>query len=94
MDMVLIIQYIDTIKEISGKSKLNVVFSPHTPRNVKNLGTQIQETIFSEQKLNENDVNKKNIYMEKTLQNKTFKSKLSTYIHRMCSSNCISILNT
>ncbi len=51
MDMVLMIQYIDTLKEISGNSKSNVIFVPHTPGNVKDLGSQIQETIFSAQKL-------------------------------------------
>ena len=51
MDMVLMIQYIDTLKEIGGSSKSNVVFVPHTPGNVKDLSTQIQETVFSAQKL-------------------------------------------
>ncbi len=83
MDMVLIIQYIDTIKEISGKSKLNVVFSPHTPRNVKNLGTQIQETIFSEQKLNENDVNKKISIWRKPFRTKHSKAN-SVHIFTEC----------
>ncbi|ORX79803.1 hypothetical protein BCR32DRAFT_294193 [Anaeromyces robustus] len=53
MDMVLMIQYIDTMKEIGGNSKSNVVFVPHTPGNVKDLSTQIQETIFAAQKLDE-----------------------------------------
>jgi len=51
MDMVLMIQYIDTLKEIGGNSKSNVVFVPHTPGNVKDLSSQIQETVFSAQKL-------------------------------------------
>jgi len=51
MDMVLMIQYIDTLKKIGGNSKSNVVFVPHTPGNVKDLSTQIQETVFSAQKL-------------------------------------------
>jgi regulator of protease activity HflC (stomatin/prohibitin superfamily) len=54
MDMVLMIQYIDTLKEIGGSSKSNVVFVPHTPGNMKDLSTQIQETIFAAQKLEEN----------------------------------------
>ena len=53
MDMVLLIQYIDTLKEIGGNSKSNVVFVPHTPGNMKDLSTQIQETIFAAQKLEE-----------------------------------------
>jgi regulator of protease activity HflC (stomatin/prohibitin superfamily) len=55
MDMVLMIQYIDTLKEISGGSKSNVIFVPHTPGNVKDLATQIQETVFSAQKLDESN---------------------------------------
>jgi len=51
MDMVLMIQYIETLKEIGGSSKSNVVFVPHTPGNVKDLSSQIQETIFSAQKM-------------------------------------------
>nr|AWI66803.1 SPFH Band7 (PHB) domain [Piromyces sp.] len=54
MDMVLMIQYIDTLKEIGGSSKSNVVFVPHSPGNVKDLSTQIQETVFSAQHLNNN----------------------------------------
>jgi len=57
MDMVLMIQYIDTLKEIGGNSKSNVVFVPHTPGNMKDLATQIQETIFAAQKLDDNGAN-------------------------------------
>jgi regulator of protease activity HflC (stomatin/prohibitin superfamily) len=52
MDMVMMIQYIDTLKEIGGNSKSNVVFVPHSPGNVNDLSTQFRETIFSAQKLN------------------------------------------
>ncbi|KAG4087082.1 band 7 family-domain-containing protein [Neocallimastix lanati (nom. inval.)] len=52
MDMVMMIQYIDTLKEIGGNSKSNVVFVPHSPGNVNDLSNQIRETIFSAQKLN------------------------------------------
>jgi len=52
MDMVMMIQYIDTLKEIGGNSKSNVVFVPHSPGNVNDLSTQFRETIFSVQKLN------------------------------------------
>jgi len=51
MDMVLMIQYIDTLKDIGGSSKSNVVFVPNTPGNVKDLASQIQETVFAAQKL-------------------------------------------
>lgn len=51
MDMVLVIQYIDTLKEISANSKSNVVFVPHSPGNVADLAEQIRETIFSAKEL-------------------------------------------
>jgi len=51
MDMVLMIQYIDTLKDIGSSSKSNVVFVPNTPGNVKDLASQIRETVFSAQKL-------------------------------------------
>ncbi|MDR3180200.1 MAG: SPFH domain-containing protein [Holosporaceae bacterium] len=47
MEMVLIIQYIDTLKEIGGASKSNVVFIPHSPGEISSVGDHIRETIFS-----------------------------------------------
>ena len=47
MDMVLLIQYIDTLKEIGGNSQSNVVFIPHSPGNVQNLAEQVRETILA-----------------------------------------------
>lgn len=47
MDMVLLIQYIDTLKEIGATSKSNVVFIPHSPGGLSSLGEQIRETVFS-----------------------------------------------
>ncbi len=47
MDMVLMIQYIDTLKEIGTNSQSNVVFVPHSPGNVGDLASQIRETIFA-----------------------------------------------
>ncbi|MDR1401470.1 MAG: SPFH domain-containing protein [Puniceicoccales bacterium] len=48
MEMVMLIQYIDTLKEIGSKSKSNVVFVPHSPGNLADIGAQIRETLFSE----------------------------------------------
>lgn len=59
MDMVLLIQYIDTLKEIGGNSNSNVVFVPHSPASVSDLNEQMRETIFSASALN-NKVSKKN----------------------------------
>ena len=53
MDMVLLIQYIDTLKEIGAHSKSNVVFVPNTPGNVSDLGSQIRETIFAAKAMEE-----------------------------------------
>lgn len=47
MDMVLLIQYIDTLKEIGAGSNSNVVFVPHSPNAVADLNNQMRETIFS-----------------------------------------------
>ena len=47
MDMVLMIQYIDTLKEMSSNSKSNVIFVPSSPGNVNDLAQQIRETVFS-----------------------------------------------
>lgn len=55
MDMVLLIQYIDALKEIGSGSRSNVVFVPHSPGNISDLSEQIRETIFAAQKLREND---------------------------------------
>lgn len=55
MDMVLLIQYIDALKEIGAGSRSNVIFVPHSPGNMSDLGSQIRETIFSAQKVKEAD---------------------------------------
>ena len=47
MDLVLLIQYIDTLKEIGASSKSNVVFVPHSPGGLSSIGDQIRETVFS-----------------------------------------------
>jgi regulator of protease activity HflC (stomatin/prohibitin superfamily) len=48
MEMVMLIQYIDTLKEIGGHSRSNVVFVPHSPGNLQNINEQIRETLFAE----------------------------------------------
>ncbi|MDR0942557.1 MAG: SPFH domain-containing protein [Holosporales bacterium] len=47
MDMVLLIQYIDTLKDIGANSKSNVVFVPHSPGNLSSISEQLRETIFA-----------------------------------------------
>jgi regulator of protease activity HflC (stomatin/prohibitin superfamily) len=48
MEMVMLIQYIDTLKEIGSHSKSNVVFIPHSPGNIQDINSQIRETIFAD----------------------------------------------
>ena len=47
MDLVMMIQYVDTLKDIGAHSKSNVVFIPHTPGNCKDISDQIRESLFS-----------------------------------------------
>jgi regulator of protease activity HflC (stomatin/prohibitin superfamily) len=47
MEMVMLIQYVDTLKEIGSNSKSNVVFVPHSPGNLHDICGQIRETIFA-----------------------------------------------
>ncbi|MDR2812606.1 MAG: SPFH domain-containing protein [Puniceicoccales bacterium] len=52
MEMVLLIQYIDTLKEIAGSSKSNVIFVPNSPGNVADLASQLRESIIIGQQMN------------------------------------------
>lgn len=47
MDMVLLIQYIDTLKEMSNGGKSNIIFVPNSPGGVADLAKQIRETVFA-----------------------------------------------
>ncbi|MDR2738117.1 MAG: SPFH domain-containing protein [Puniceicoccales bacterium] len=47
MEMVMLIQYIDTLKEIGGHSRSNVVFVPHSPGNLQDVNGQIREALFA-----------------------------------------------
>ncbi|OAY77742.1 hypersensitive-induced response protein 1 [Ananas comosus] len=46
MDMVLITQYFDTMKEIGAASKSSSVFIPHGPGAVKDIATQIRDGLL------------------------------------------------
>lgn len=46
MDMVLVTQYLDTMKEIGASSKSSSVFIPHGPGAVKDIATQIREGLL------------------------------------------------
>ncbi|KAJ6875332.1 hypersensitive-induced reaction 1 protein-like [Populus alba x Populus x berolinensis] len=46
MEMVLVTQYFDTMKEIGAASKSSAVFFPHGPGDIRNVATQIQDGLF------------------------------------------------
>ncbi|KAE8023321.1 hypothetical protein FH972_009031 [Carpinus fangiana] len=46
MDMVLVTQYFDTMKEIGASSKSNAVFIPHGPGAVKDVASQIRDGLL------------------------------------------------
>ncbi|KAI3742411.1 hypothetical protein L1987_60092 [Smallanthus sonchifolius] len=46
MDMVLLTQYFDTMKDIGASSKSNVVFLPHGPGAVKDIASQTHEGLL------------------------------------------------
>ncbi|KAK1264712.1 Hypersensitive-induced response protein 1 [Acorus gramineus] len=46
MDMVLVTQYFDTMKEIGATSKSSAVFIPHGPGAVRDVSTQIREGLL------------------------------------------------
>ncbi|CAL5325126.1 hypothetical protein CsSME_00004298 [Camellia sinensis var. sinensis] len=46
MDMVLVTQYFDTMKEIGSNSKSSAVFIPHGPGAVKDIASQIREGLL------------------------------------------------
>lgn len=43
MDMVLVTQYFDTMKDIGASSKSSAVFIPHGPGAVKDIASQIRD---------------------------------------------------
>ncbi|KAL3633534.1 Hypersensitive-induced response protein-like protein 2 [Castilleja foliolosa] len=46
MDMVLVTQYFDTMKEIGASSKSSAIFVPHGPGAVKDVASQIREGLL------------------------------------------------
>ncbi|XP_057542153.1 hypersensitive-induced response protein-like protein 2 [Amaranthus tricolor] len=49
MDMVLVTQYFDTMREIGASSKASSVFIPHGPGAVKDIATQIRDGLLQAQ---------------------------------------------
>uniref|UniRef100_R7W688 Band 7 domain-containing protein n=1 Tax=Aegilops tauschii TaxID=37682 RepID=R7W688_AEGTA len=54
MDMVLITQYFDTMKEVSASSKSSAVFIPHGPGAVRDIATQIRDGLLQGQSASDN----------------------------------------
>ncbi|KAF7058899.1 hypothetical protein CFC21_065871 [Triticum aestivum] len=54
MDMVLITQYFDTMKEIGASSKSSAVFIPHGPGAVRDIATQIRDGLLQGQSASDN----------------------------------------
>ncbi|CAI9779601.1 unnamed protein product [Fraxinus pennsylvanica] len=53
MDMVLVTQYFDTMKEIGASSKSSAVFIPHGPGAVKDIAAQIREGLLQAESVNQ-----------------------------------------
>lgn len=51
MNLVLMTQYFDTLKDIGGSSKSNVVMVPSSPDGVNDIATQIQKAMIVTQKM-------------------------------------------
>lgn len=49
MDMILVTQYFDTMKEIGAASKSSTVFIPHGPGAVRDVATQIRDGLLQGQ---------------------------------------------
>lgn len=47
MEMVLVIQYLDMLREVGGSSKTNTLFMNHSPHSVQDIGQSLRETIFA-----------------------------------------------
>ncbi|KAL5725028.1 Hypersensitive-induced response protein-like protein 1 [Ranunculus cassubicifolius] len=56
MDMVLVTQYFDTMKEIGASSKSSAVFIPHGPGAVRDVAAQIRDGLLQGNSVEENSV--------------------------------------
>lgn len=46
MDLIMVTQYFDTIKELGNSSKNTTVFIPHGPGHVRDIGDQIRNGVM------------------------------------------------
>jgi len=54
MNLVLLTQYFDTLKEISSSSKTNTILLPHTPAGMSDIASQIRDSIIVGNEVNKN----------------------------------------
>lgn len=54
MNLVLITQYFDTLKDIGAHSRSNTILIPHSPSGVKDFGDQIREAMITANTASEN----------------------------------------
>ena len=47
MNLVLVTQYFDTLKEIGANNKSNTILLPHSPAGLKDITSQLQESIIT-----------------------------------------------
>lgn len=47
MEMVLVIQYFDMLRDVGGSSKSNTIFMEHSPGGIADVATQIRNVIFA-----------------------------------------------
>ena len=47
MDLVLLTQYFDTLKEIGAQGKSNTIFIPHSPSGVSDMASQIRDSMLA-----------------------------------------------
>ena len=53
MNLILLTQYFDTLKDIGGQSKSSTVFMPHSPGHVGDLASQLQGAILTGQQVSD-----------------------------------------
>lgn len=46
LDMILMTQYFDTMKDIGGQSKSNAIFIPHAPQHIADISSQIRNGLL------------------------------------------------
>jgi hypothetical protein len=47
MELVLLTQYFDTLKDIGAQAKSNIVFIPHSPGAISDLSAQIRDSMLA-----------------------------------------------